>query len=160
MNEWWIHILYNQLEHHDIVDIVGKSIVFLKSMIFNNPSFKFQLCQFQVSDSGQAVYISEYLCLYNGYSSIYLLRILSQLDNQWASQVVLVVNNLTANSGDIRDTGSIPGSGRSPWRRKWWPTPVFLPGNLMDKGAWEATVHRVAKSQTGLKQLMCVLDDK
>ena len=31
-----------------------------------------------------------------------------------ASEVVLVVNNLTANAGDIRDAGSIPGSGRSP----------------------------------------------
>ena len=28
------------------------------------------------------------------------------------------------------DMGSIPGSGRSPWRRKWQPTPVFLPGEL------------------------------
>ena len=31
-----------------------------------------------------------------------------------ASQVALVVKNLTANAGDIRDTGSIPGLGRSP----------------------------------------------
>ena len=41
---------------------------------------------------------------------------------------MLVVKNLPANAGDIRDTGSIPGSGRSPWRRAWQPTPVFLPG--------------------------------
>ena len=33
------------------------------------------------------------------------------------------------------------------------PTPVFLLGNPMDRGAWWATVHRVAKSQTWLKQL-------
>ena len=32
----------------------------------------------------------------------------------WASQVVLVVKNLPVNAGDIRDVGSIPGSGRSP----------------------------------------------
>ena len=32
----------------------------------------------------------------------------------WASQVVLVVNNLPVNAGDARDLGSIPGSGRSP----------------------------------------------
>ena len=30
--------------------------------------------------------------------------------------------------------GSIPGSGRSPWRRKWQPTPVFLPGNFHGQG--------------------------
>ena len=34
--------------------------------------------------------------------------------NQWASQVVLVVENLPANAGDIRDSGLIPGLGRSP----------------------------------------------
>ena len=35
-----------------------------------------------------------------------------------------------------------------PWRRKWQPIPVFLPGKSMDREAWWATVHRVAKSQT------------
>ena len=38
------------------------------------------------------------------------------------------VKNLPANAEDLRDVGSIPGSGRFPWRRKWQPTPVFLPG--------------------------------
>ena len=47
---------------------------------------------------------------------------------QWASQVVL--KNLPANAGDIRDVGSIPGSGRFPQRRKWQLTPVFLPGEI------------------------------
>ena len=41
-----------------------------------------------------------------------------------ASQVVLVIKNPLANAGDV---GSIPGSGRSLWRRKWQPAPVFLP---------------------------------
>ena len=36
-----------------------------------------------------------------------------------------VVKHLPANAGDV---GSIPGSGRFPWRRKGQPTPVFLPG--------------------------------
>ena len=39
-----------------------------------------------------------------------------------------MVKNPPADAGDIRDLGSIPGSGRFPWRRKWLPTPVFLPG--------------------------------
>ena len=43
------------------------------------------------------------------------------------SQVALVVKNQPAYAGDTRNTGSIPGSGRFPWRRKWQPTPVFLP---------------------------------
>ena len=38
-----------------------------------------------------------------------------------------VVKNPPANAGDTRDIGLIPGSGRFPWRRKWQPTPVFLP---------------------------------
>ena len=40
-----------------------------------------------------------------------------------------VVKNLTANSGDARDAGSIPGLvGKILWRRKWQPIPVSLPG--------------------------------
>ena len=38
-----------------------------------------------------------------------------------------MVKNPPANAGDIRGAGSIPGSGRPPWRT-WQPTPVFLPG--------------------------------
>ena len=47
-----------------------------------------------------------------------------------ASQVVLVVKNLPASAGDIKDMGSIPGSGgrKVPWRRARQPTPVFLRG--------------------------------
>ena len=42
--------------------------------------------------------------------------------------MALVVKNLLADAEDLGDAGSIPGSGRSPWRRKWQPTPVFLLG--------------------------------
>ena len=35
-------------------------------------------------------------------------------------------------------------------RRQWHPTPVLLPGNPMDGGAWKAGVHEVAKSRTRL----------
>ena len=38
--------------------------------------------------------------------------------------------------------------GKIPWRRKWQPTPVFLPGNPMDRGAWWAPVHGAAESDT------------
>ena len=41
-----------------------------------------------------------------------------------------------------------PWVGKSPWRRKWKPTPVFLPGKSHGQGAWRATVHGVTKSQT------------
>ena len=39
------------------------------------------------------------------------------------------------------------------WRRKWQPTPVFLPGESRDRGAWWAAVYGVAQSQTWLKRL-------
>ena len=39
-----------------------------------------------------------------------------------------MVKNLAANAGDVRNMGSIPGLGRSPWKRAWQATPVFLPG--------------------------------
>ena len=45
-----------------------------------------------------------------------------------ASQVVLVVRNLPAKAGDIRDMVFITGVGRFPWRRKQQPTPLFSPG--------------------------------
>ena len=44
-----------------------------------------------------------------------------------------MVKNPPANAGDIRDAGSIPGSG-DPWRTAWQPTPVLL-GESMDRGA-------------------------
>ena len=41
-----------------------------------------------------------------------------------------MVNNPPTSAGDTRDAGLILGLGRSPWRRKWQPTPVFLPGEF------------------------------
>ena len=65
-----------------------------------------------------------------------------------ASQVVLVVKNLPASTGDIRDRGSIPGSGRSPERGYGNPLQYSCPENAMDRGAWLATVHRVTEPDT------------
>ena len=51
-----------------------------------------------------------------------------------ASQMSLVVKNLTANAGDTRDEGSIPGSGRSPGEGKGNPLQYSCPDNPMDRG--------------------------
>ena len=64
-----------------------------------------------------------------------------------------MVKNLPANAGDERDAGSIPGSGRSPEGGHGNPHQYSCLENPMDRGAWQATVHRVAKSLTRLKQL-------
>ena len=68
-----------------------------------------------------------------------------------ASQMALVVKNLTANAGDIRDEGSIPGSGRSPGEGQGNPLQYSCPENPMDRGTWRAAVHSISKSWTQLK---------
>ena len=47
-----------------------------------------------------------------------------------------VVKNLPANSRDARDTGLMPGSGRSPGGGNSNPLQYFFLGNPMDSGAW------------------------
>ena len=49
---------------------------------------------------------------------------------------------------NARDLGSIPGLGRSPGEGKGYPLQYSCLENSMDGGAWQATVHRVAKSWT------------
>ena len=71
----------------------------------------------------------------------------------WASQVALVVKNPPANAGDSRDVSLVPGSRRSLGGGHGNPLQYSCLENPMDRGAWWATVHRVAKSQTWLKQL-------
>ena len=72
------------------------------------------------------------------------------------SKVALVVKkiktktkkSLPAKAGDIRDAVLIPGLGRSPAGGCGNPLQVSCLGNPMNRGAWWATVHRVAKSRT------------
>ena len=53
-----------------------------------------------------------------------------------------------ANAGEAGDAGFNSCVRKIHWRRKWQPTPVFLPGKPMVRGAWQATVHGVAMSRT------------
>ena len=69
-----------------------------------------------------------------------------------ASQVALVVKNLLANAGDLRDAVSIPGSVSFPGEANSKPLQYSCLENPMDRGAWQATVHRVTKSWTRLKR--------
>ena len=54
-----------------------------------------------------------------------------------ASQMARMVKNLPANEGDENDPGSVPGSGRPPWREKRHPTPVVFLEDSRGKGAWQ-----------------------
>ena len=64
-----------------------------------------------------------------------------------------MVKNPLAKAGDVIDMGSIPGWGRSLGAGHGHPLQCSCLENPMDRGAWRATVHGVAESQTRLKQL-------
>ena len=67
------------------------------------------------------------------------------------SEVVLGIKNMTANAGDIREAGSVPGLGRSSGGGCVNPLQYPCLENPMDRGAWLDTVYRVTKSWTRLK---------
>ena len=71
-----------------------------------------------------------------------------KLDKLWGFPGGTVINNLPANARDARDSGSIPGLGRSPGGRNGNPLQNSYLENFMERGSWQATVHGVAKSQT------------
>ena len=64
--------------------------------------------------------------------------------------MALVVKDLPAYAGDIREADSIPGSGRSPGGENGNPLQYSCLENLMDREVWRAIVQRVAKSRTEL----------
>ena len=64
-----------------------------------------------------------------------------------------MVKNLSAKAADRRDAGSIPGSEKSPGGGHRNPLQYSYLENPMDRGDWQATVHRVTKSQTQQKGL-------
>ena len=64
-----------------------------------------------------------------------------------ASLVVQLVKNPSANAGDTRDAGFIPGL-EDPLEKEVATCPLFLPENCVDREAWQATVHGVAKLDT------------
>ena len=70
------------------------------------------------------------------------------LNIAWASQVALVAKNPPAKTGDLRDLGSIPRSGRCPRGGNGNPLQYSCLENPKDRGAWQATVHGVTKSRT------------
>ena len=88
--------------------------------------------------------------MHNRKSKIFFLLLLFSLNcvlQVGASQVALVVKNLSINAGDIRDVGLIPGTGRSPGGHGN-PLQYSCQENPMDRGVWQATIHRVTRSGT------------
>ena len=61
-------------------------------------------------------------------------------------------------AADIKDTGAIPGSGRTPWRRKWQTTTVFLPREFHGQNPWghkkSDTTEQLIQQQGGKSQMI------
>jgi len=79
-----------------------------------------------------------------------------RIDIQKVSQVALVVKNMPAMAGDLRDSAWIHGSGRSPGGRYSNPLQYSCLENPMDRGSCWSMVNRVAKSWTSLNRLSTV----
>ena len=77
-----------------------------------------------------------------------VINILDFVCSTGASQVALVVKNLPANAGDLRDAGLTPGLGRSSGGGNGNPLQYSCLENPMDRAAWWATVQEVTTSQT------------
>ena len=68
-------------------------------------------------------------------------------------RLAIVVKNPPANAGGMRDTRSIPGSGRCPGGGHGNPGQYSWLENPMDRRVWQAAVPRVAKSEARWKRL-------
>ena len=76
-----------------------------------------------------------------------LAQIKQSVNLSWGFQVALVVKNLPASAGDLRDEGSVPESGRSPGGGHGNSLQYSCLENPMDRRAWCITVHGVTKRQ-------------
>ena len=74
----------------------------------------------------------------------------SILSNWWGLPRWLISEEFACHAGDARDSGSVPGLGRSPEGGNSNPLQYSCLGNPIDRGAWQATVCGVAKSRAQL----------
>ena len=65
----------------------------------------------------------------------------------WGFPVAAIVKNLPVNAGDLQEVRFISLGREDPQRRKWQPTPVFLPGEPHEQRSLVATVHGIAKGR-------------
>ena len=70
-----------------------------------------------------------------------------------ASQVALVVKNLPASTGDVKDAGLIPGLGRPPGKGNGNPLQYYCLENPVDRVTWQAIIHGISKIWTRLEWL-------
>ena len=149
-NFYLLHILSNIFQ---ILDIPKCTVVLICITPVTNHREHIFICLFVVSFSLLMKCLSKSLDylkvkLIPNYWDLRFLHIV------WgASRVVLVVKNPPANTGGIRDMGLMPGLRRSPGGKHSNPLQYSCLENPVGRGAWRATVSRVAKSQTWMKRL-------
>ena len=119
-----------------------------KGNLLNHPSF---ICAMETPRAGHTP--EPAFCLWHSHSMKHTL-----LSYSFAQ----LAKNLSTNAGDIRDSGSIPGLGRSSGLGNGNSLHSPCVGNPVEGGAWRATVHKVAKNRTRLSTHTCthVLTDK
>ena len=100
------------------------------------------------------------ILLSSAYSEVWISKYSNTNDSHWASQVALVVNNSPANTEDVRDAGSVPGSGRSPGGGPSNPLQYSSLENPTDRAIWRATFRGITKSWTWLKRRNMHADQK
>ena len=144
----WMHNLNNGIFK------MFTRFIFIRQMLWRKRS-----CQYFSLDHFWALLIarkkksnSPYYCI-GGFNDGFSLSAWTLLSFCIYCFLALVVKNLPAIAGDIRDVGSISGLGRSPGEGNVNPVQYSYLGNPMERGAWCATVHRVSKSWTLLKWL-------
>ena len=94
---------------------------------------------------------------YTAWATAQVTRLGATASHFTVAQLALMVKKPHANAGDVRDAGSVPGSGRFPGGRHGRPLQCSCLGNPMDRGAWGAMAHGVAESdRTAVTQHACM----
>ena len=96
-----------------------------------------------------------FMCVQDIIAALLLWNMYKTKVQKGISQVVLVVNNVSASAGDVRDTCSIPRSGRSPGGRHGNPLQYSYLENTMDWGTWWATAYGVQRVGHKWRDLAC-----
>ena len=129
-------VLYHWCHHTYEVSAIIK--IHLKSGTFRTID-KFTLTHCNAPKSLVYVIVQSCCCTFYGFGGMY--------NDMWGFPGGSHSKESTSNAGDL---GSIPGLGRSPGERNGYPLQYSCLENVMDREAWRATVHGIAKSQTWL----------